>query len=419
MIEQRHRFAQGDPHAPLRPPHLLALLLLGASLPPLHAQEQADEAEKPKSIPAAPDRAEGEGPFDRLILRGAILVDGTGAPPRGPVDIVIEGNRIVEIEGVGAPGLPIDPDKRPEAGSRATASSTSRECTCCPASSTCTATSAASSRARRPSTSSSSGWGTASPRSATRRPATASTGCWSTSGKSAANEITAPRIEAYPVFGQGREEPFTRPAEARRLGASHRRRRRRRHQVLRPPPRHPRGGPRRGRQAGSAHRLPPRPAGRHPGRRARHGALGPDHDGALVRPARGAVRRPHRPGLPGRLQLLRRAAPLRRGRAAVAPGGAARQRALEPGDGRAAGPRLHHRPDADHLRGQPRPDAGAARGVARRLHPAVAVGLLPAQPRRARLLLVLLDHRGRGRLEGELPALDGAFSTSTRTAAAG
>ena len=33
--------------------------------------------------------------------------------------------------------------------------------------------------------------------------------------KSAANEITAPRIEAYVAFGQGRDEPFTKPEEAR------------------------------------------------------------------------------------------------------------------------------------------------------------------------------------------------------------
>lgn len=47
----------------------------------------------------APDRREGEGqgPFDRLVIRGVILVDGSGAPPRGPVDIVIEGNRIAAI----------------------------------------------------------------------------------------------------------------------------------------------------------------------------------------------------------------------------------------------------------------------------------------------------------------------------------
>ncbi len=60
--------------------------------------------------------AEGEGPFERLVLRGATLVDGTGAPPIGPVDIVIEGNRIVEIKIVGSPGIAIDPDKRPSLG---------------------------------------------------------------------------------------------------------------------------------------------------------------------------------------------------------------------------------------------------------------------------------------------------------------
>ncbi|MBW3567434.1 MAG: amidohydrolase family protein [Proteobacteria bacterium] len=67
------------------------------------------------AIPSAPERNEGEGPFKRLILRGGILVDGTGAPARGPVDIVIEGNRIVEIAGVGYPQVPIDPSDRPKA----------------------------------------------------------------------------------------------------------------------------------------------------------------------------------------------------------------------------------------------------------------------------------------------------------------
>ena len=77
-------------------PFLLLLTLITAMPPGLVAQEPASEEEKPESIPAAPDRAEGEGPFDRLLLRGAVLVDGTGAPARGPVDIVIAGNRIVE-----------------------------------------------------------------------------------------------------------------------------------------------------------------------------------------------------------------------------------------------------------------------------------------------------------------------------------
>ena len=66
------------------------------------------------NVQAAPDRSEGEGPFDRLVIRGATLIDGTGAPAIGPVDIVIEGNRIVEVRIVGAPMLDIDPEDRPE-----------------------------------------------------------------------------------------------------------------------------------------------------------------------------------------------------------------------------------------------------------------------------------------------------------------
>ena len=66
----------------------------------------------------APDRTEGEGPFDRLVIRGATVVDGTGAPPVGPMDIVIEGNRIAEIRSVGAPGLPIDASRRPTGATR-------------------------------------------------------------------------------------------------------------------------------------------------------------------------------------------------------------------------------------------------------------------------------------------------------------
>ena len=50
---------------------------------------------------------EGDGPHERLILRGATIIDGTGAPPMGPVDIVIEGDRIVEVKPVGFPMAPI------------------------------------------------------------------------------------------------------------------------------------------------------------------------------------------------------------------------------------------------------------------------------------------------------------------------
>jgi hypothetical protein len=45
----------------------------------------------------APDRNEGEGPYKRLVLRGGMLIDGTGAPMHGPTEIVIEGDRVTEI----------------------------------------------------------------------------------------------------------------------------------------------------------------------------------------------------------------------------------------------------------------------------------------------------------------------------------
>ncbi len=64
----------------------------------------------------APDRVRGAGPWNRLVIRGATLIDGTGAPPIGPVDIVIENDRIVGISSVGYPGVPIKPERRPEAG---------------------------------------------------------------------------------------------------------------------------------------------------------------------------------------------------------------------------------------------------------------------------------------------------------------
>jgi hypothetical protein len=62
---------------------------------------------------AVPDRERGEGPFVRLVLRGVTVINGEGAPPVGPMDIVIEGNRIASIQGVGFPGVPIDEADRP------------------------------------------------------------------------------------------------------------------------------------------------------------------------------------------------------------------------------------------------------------------------------------------------------------------
>jgi hypothetical protein len=56
----------------------------------------------------------GDGPFNQLIIRGVMLMNGDGAPPVGPVDIVVENNKIVAIEVVGFPGVAIDQSKRPK-----------------------------------------------------------------------------------------------------------------------------------------------------------------------------------------------------------------------------------------------------------------------------------------------------------------
>lgn len=61
----------------------------------------------------APEVKEGDGPYTQLIIRGVTLINGTGAPPAGPVDIVIENNRIVQIQTVGSPGLSINQSRRP------------------------------------------------------------------------------------------------------------------------------------------------------------------------------------------------------------------------------------------------------------------------------------------------------------------
>lgn len=185
---------------------VLAFAWLG-SASPLAAKE-------PEAIPPAPPRVEGEGPYPRLILRGVTVINGTGAPPIGPVDVVIEGNKIVNVKTVGNPGLPIEAKGRPEIGpggkeidltghyvlpgfvdmhghiggkEQGTPAeyvlklwlghgiTTVRDPGC--------------------------GNGLAF--------------CLEHKLKSDQNQITAPRIEAFVSFGQGREAPFTSPEEAR------------------------------------------------------------------------------------------------------------------------------------------------------------------------------------------------------------
>lgn len=193
--------------------HRFSLVLAFLTLFALATQPLASK--EPEAIPGAPPRAEGDGPYERLILRGATVVNGTGAPPFGPADIVIEGNRIREIKLVGSPGGTIDPADRPALGEKGheidlsgfyvlpgfidmhghiggkeqgtTAEyvyklwmghgiTTIRDPAC--------------------------GNGLAF--------------CIEQRTKSAANQITAPRIKAYVAFGQGRDEPFIDPGDARK-----------------------------------------------------------------------------------------------------------------------------------------------------------------------------------------------------------
>jgi imidazolonepropionase-like amidohydrolase len=61
----------------------------------------------------APDRVRGEGPFERLVLRGVTVISGEGAPAVGPMDVLIQDNRIVEIRNLGIL-FPIAPERRIE-----------------------------------------------------------------------------------------------------------------------------------------------------------------------------------------------------------------------------------------------------------------------------------------------------------------
>ena len=70
-------------------------------------------AGQPPIVPAR-QRDRGVGPFKRLVLRGATVIDGTGAPPIGPTDIVVENNRITLLKKVA--GNLANAANRPAAG---------------------------------------------------------------------------------------------------------------------------------------------------------------------------------------------------------------------------------------------------------------------------------------------------------------
>ena len=86
-----------------------AIALAAAHVPAAEEQTPAAPAagfvQQAGGLTAAPARrpGEGAGPFKTLTIRGVMLIDGTGAPPRGPVNITVEGNRITRI-GAGGGG---------------------------------------------------------------------------------------------------------------------------------------------------------------------------------------------------------------------------------------------------------------------------------------------------------------------------
>lgn len=42
--------------------------------------------------------------YGRLIIRNVIVIDGKGTPPRGPLDIIVEGNKIQSVQGASRDG---------------------------------------------------------------------------------------------------------------------------------------------------------------------------------------------------------------------------------------------------------------------------------------------------------------------------
>jgi hypothetical protein len=91
--------------------------VLFAQNPQTPVQPLTDAPPPREPLTPAPPRGQGDGfgPYKTMVVRGAMLIDGTGGPPRGPVDIVVESNRITAIRNAGTPGVPLRPNRAPKA----------------------------------------------------------------------------------------------------------------------------------------------------------------------------------------------------------------------------------------------------------------------------------------------------------------
>ena len=64
--------------------------------------------------PSPPRATRAAARSRRSSIRGAILIDGTGAPPVGPVDIVVEQQSHPGVRSAGTPGLPLRANRPPQ-----------------------------------------------------------------------------------------------------------------------------------------------------------------------------------------------------------------------------------------------------------------------------------------------------------------
>lgn len=169
----------------------------------------------PEDAHAAPDRRIGEGPYPRLILRNATVIDGTGAPPQGPADVVIEGNRIHQIHLVGSPTARMQGADRPDPGPGGREIDV-RGGYVLPGLIDSHGHIAPANKA--PSTQYAYSLWLAHGVTSIRDPGCFVNGLDFTrreADRSARNEIAAPRITPYVGFGEGRDAPFRTPDEAR------------------------------------------------------------------------------------------------------------------------------------------------------------------------------------------------------------
>jgi imidazolonepropionase-like amidohydrolase len=80
------------------------------------AAQPARQPQADGGLTPAPNRRadEGRGPYKTLVIRGVTLIDGSGAPPQGPVDVVVSGNRIASVRSAGTPGLAMRTNRAPQ-----------------------------------------------------------------------------------------------------------------------------------------------------------------------------------------------------------------------------------------------------------------------------------------------------------------